>query len=186
MAKKTTKRPPGRPRKHPKPDPNEPKRPRGRPKGSKNKKNQQEQMLKVTGDISPRNAVQNYFDFSKLSGNEDDVNLKERIILSLIKNKNVVSTTCREVGIERKRFYRMKEQDLYFAEYTNEVREILLDFVEAKLIDMIEKGDKQLIMFYLKTQGKDRGYEESIKQEVKHTDGSININIIPPNENNNE
>lgn len=46
-----------------------------------------------------------------------------------------------------------------FQEVQNE-KESLLDLAESKLIDNIKNNDTTSILFYLKTQGKNRGYIE--------------------------
>ena len=56
-----------------------------------------------------------------------------------------------------------------FAQAVEEEREALKDTVENKLIDEIEAGNMTGIIFYLKTQAKDRGYIE--RHEVSGPDG---------------
>lgn len=55
-------------------------------------------------------------------------------------------------------------------------KESLLDLAEGMLIKNIQEQDNTAIIFYLKTQGKQRGYTE--KQEVDHTTGGDKINSI--------
>lgn len=50
-----------------------------------------------------------------------------------------------------------------------EAKERMLDFAEGKLYEKIKEGDNTAIIFYLKTQGKGRGYIE--RQEFTGTDG---------------
>lgn len=45
-----------------------------------------------------------------------------------------------------------------------EAKEATLDMAEAQLINLIQDGDRTSIIFFLKTQGKDRGYVE--RQEL--------------------
>lgn len=49
-------------------------------------------------------------------------------------------------------------------------RERLIDHVESRLHSEIDKGNVTAIIFYLKTQAKDRGYVE--RQELTGADGS--------------
>jgi len=53
-----------------------------------------------------------------------------------------------------------------------------LDHAEGKLQSLINKENPTAIIFYLKTQGKQRGYVE--RQEVTGADGKpVSINLIP-------
>ncbi len=59
----------------------------------------------------------------------------------------------------------------YVAEFTSvaqavvDSKEHMLDFAEAKLYEKISKGDNACLIFYLKCQGKERGFIE----RVEHT-----------------
>ena len=54
-------------------------------------------------------------------------------------------------------------------------REKKLDLAEFKLLENIKDNDNTAIIFYLKTQGKHRGYIE--KQEIEQT-GNDNLGVI--------
>ncbi len=51
-----------------------------------------------------------------------------------------------------------------------EIDEATLDFVESKLFELLNKGDKTAIIFYLKCKGKNRGYVE--RSEIVGKDGA--------------
>lgn len=59
-------------------------------------------------------------------------------------------------------------------------KESLLDLAESNLIKNIQEQDNTAIIFYLKTQGKARGYVE--KQEVVSANTNINTNVEPTEE----
>lgn len=67
-----------------------------------------------------------------------------------------------------------------------EVEDQTLDWAESRLLELISRGDKTAILFYLKCKGKARGYTE--RQEVTGSDGAplisepvkITINPVPP------
>ena len=74
-----------------------------------------------------------------------------------------VSKACAAANISRQTFYDwMKDSE--FAGQVDEVKEGLLDFAEHQLLSNIKDGKTAEILFYLKTNGKKRGYIE--RQEV--------------------
>lgn len=80
-----------------------------------------------------------------------------------------------------------KSADLQAA--LDEGREMVLDVAENRLYELIEQGDKNAIMFALKTRGKSRGYSERLEQTGADgaplmTGGAasltpVEINIVP-------
>lgn len=65
----------------------------------------------------------------------------------------------------------------------NEVRESLVDEVEMHMMNKIRSGAKEsvnLIMFYLKCLGKDRGFVETVKDTGKKA--SVKMKIVPTSE----
>jgi len=106
---------------------------------------------------------------------------KAAVLEALKRTLGVVSTACEASDCSRSQFYAWREADPEFKAATEEVTEFALDFVESKMMTLIngvkkltddgvtiyEKDpDKILIMFYLKTKGKKRGYIE--RTELDH------------------
>lgn len=60
-----------------------------------------------------------------------------------------------------------------------EVREKYLDFAEAKLLGLVKQGELEAIKFWLKCQGKDRGWTERPPNEQEIPHGAFTINIEP-------
>lgn len=81
------------------------------------------------------------------------------------KNGNITAT-CLAANIGRKTFYRYLENDAKFKEMIEDVNESLVDLAETKLLTLINEGDRESILFMLRTKGKDRGYG-NITQNVK-------------------
>ena len=52
-----------------------------------------------------------------------------------------------------------------------ESREVNLDLAESRLLKRIRKDDLAAIIFYLKSQGKERGYGQSAQVEITGKDG---------------
>lgn len=101
---------------------------------------------------------------------------KQAMIEALTASLGVVSDACKVVGIARKTHYQWIKTDENYKEEVEGISEVALDFVESKMFEKIKSGDTGLICFYLKTQGKKRGYIE--KQEVEHSGSNISINLI--------
>jgi hypothetical protein len=100
--------------------------------------------------------------------------LKKNMIEALIKTMGVVSAAARKVHknpIEaeglRKIHYEWMINDEVYNKNVNDIKNISLDFAESKLHQSINNGSDTATIFFLKTQGKSRGYVE--KQEIDHT-----------------
>ena len=52
-----------------------------------------------------------------------------------------------------------------------EIKEEILDLAEGRLITQIKKGNMRAIIFYLRTQGRSRGYVTGINHEHAGSDG---------------
>ena len=79
----------------------------------------------------------------------------------------VLKTACEMSGMCRKTIWEWRKKYPEFDAACHECEETALDFVESKMFKKIDRGDKgseSLIIFYLKTKGKHRGYIE--KQEI--------------------
>lgn len=84
---------------------------------------------------------------------------KQWLIAFQAKAGNVTSA-CKASGVARMTVYRWMDNDQEFYARYLEVREELLDFAEATLLTMIKEKHPGATMFFLKTQGKHRGYAE--------------------------
>jgi hypothetical protein len=113
---------------------------------------------------------------------------KAEMIQALRMHKAVVWKACNAVGITRYQHNDWMRDDPDYREVYESIKEDRLDFVESKMIECIdgikvhrgysEDGEPiiydvppndKLIQFYLKTQGKKRGYVE--RQEVTGAEG---------------
>lgn len=83
---------------------------------------------------------------------------KHALLQALKNNKGFVAKACEEVGISRRTYYSYVADDPLFAEMVMEIREEIVDIVENQLVVNAEKGYEASIIFFLKTQGKRRGY----------------------------
>lgn len=90
---------------------------------------------------------------------------KLTVLDALNKSSGIVATACKAAGISRFTFYKWYNEDKDFAEKVDDVKELQKDFAEALILKKMKEGDTAMIIFYAKTQMKDRGYSE----RVEHT-----------------
>lgn len=91
---------------------------------------------------------------------------KTLVIEYLKKSKGIVADACKNTGISRGTFYKWYKEDEDFKEQVDEINEATLDFVESKLLENIKKGEVTSIIFYLKTKGRNRGYQEKTEIDI--------------------
>lgn len=84
--------------------------------------------------------------------------------------KGYVSKAADILGCGPKTVYNYAERYPTVKEAIDAVREERHDFVESALMQRIKAQDTTAIIFYLKTQAKQRGYVE--RQEISGTDGA--------------
>lgn len=94
------------------------------------------------------------------------------MIEALRRSKGMVSVAARLLGCDRQTVYSAMQRHPEIGEVVAGERELLIDTAELKLVDSITKGQPWAISFYLKTQGRHRGYIE--KREVD-LDGRLTL-----------
>jgi lipid II:glycine glycyltransferase (peptidoglycan interpeptide bridge formation enzyme) len=101
---------------------------------------------------------------------------KKALLDALEKSLGVVTTACKKVGVGRTTYYEWYNNDTEFKDKVDELKNVALDFAESQLHKQIQSNSTAATIFYLKTQGKKRGYIE--KQEIDLTSGNEQINKI--------
>lgn len=92
---------------------------------------------------------------------------KKTLVIEYLKmSKGIVAEACKATGISRGTFYNWYKEDAEFQEEVNQINEDTLDFVESKLLENIKKGEVTSIIFYLKTKGRNRGYQEKAEIDI--------------------
>ena len=91
---------------------------------------------------------------------------KEKFLEALTQSRGIISTACEAIGVCRGTYYRWYNADPEFKEKVEEITETQVDFVESKLIQAIDRGDITATIFYLKTKGKKRGYNEKAQPKA--------------------
>ncbi len=90
---------------------------------------------------------------------------KEMLLKVMIENLGNVTKSCEVLNIDRGTFYNYYNNDNEFKQQIDDIKNITLDFVESKLLKKVKDEDITAIIFYLKTQGKKRGYIEKTEQD---------------------
>lgn len=112
--------------------------------------------------------------FCKVKSNKKQ-HTKKAILTALEKSLGVVTTACRQVGINRTTYYKYLKEDQEFAKQVKDIENIALDFAESQLHKQISEGNTTATIFLLKTKGKSRGYVE--RSEIVH-DNQVKSTII--------
>lgn len=111
---------------------------------------------------------------------------KKAMLEALAVTFGVVAHAAKQVGIDRTTHYTWLDSDPEYKAAVADLKEYKKDFIESKLIKLINDGDTAATIFAAKTQLKDRGYVE--RSEITGADGgpvemaAIAINIVQPKE----
>lgn len=90
------------------------------------------------------------------------------MIDALMKSGGLVHVAARVLGCAHTTLYARIKTSKAVAKALEEARNQNLDIAEAKLLELIRKGNVPSVIFYLKTVGKHRGYVE--RQEISVLD----------------
>ena len=103
---------------------------------------------------------------------------KENFLKALTLNSGHISEACKSANICRQTYYSWIEKDEEFRTMCDDVCESLLDLAESKLLENIRNNDNTAIIFFLKTKGRKRGYNESTQLELVKPISEINFDEI--------
>lgn len=99
---------------------------------------------------------------------------KEQFLGELENVMGIVSQAAKRVGIDRTTPYRWRTEDNQFAKDMDEIQNVVLDFAESKLYELVDDKHPTAIIFLLKTKGKDRGYVERQEFDIE---GGFNLSV---------
>ncbi len=94
---------------------------------------------------------------------------KEALLEALHNTSGIISSACRAAGVSRMTYYRYYNEDPEFRERADDIKELQKDFAESLILKKMKEGDTTMLIFYAKTQMKDRGYSE--RKEITGSDG---------------
>jgi len=118
---------------------------------------------------------------------------KDAMLQALTSTLGNVTDAAEKIGIARKTHYEWLKDDAEYSAAVASLKNVALDFAESQLKKLMEGAERQAlthdgevvtikdapntsaVIFYLKTQGKQRGYIE--RQELSTEIKSINITI---------
>lgn len=94
------------------------------------------------------------FNFDKFDKN------KQKFLKALVNCLGIVSDAAIQANMSRAIHYEWLKSDEEYAKSFDEIKDAQLDFAETQLMKGMKSGNPQLISFYLRTKGKQRGYME--------------------------
>ena len=94
---------------------------------------------------------------------------KADLLQALANTSGIVSSACKAANVSRMTYYRWYNEDPDFREKADDIKELQKDFAESLILKKMKAGDTTMIIFYAKTQMKDRGYTE--RREITGKDG---------------
>ena len=118
---------------------------------------------------------------------------KDAMLQALTSSLGNVTEAAEKIGIRRETHYAWLKDDAEYSAAVTSLKNVALDFAESQLKKLMEGAERQAlthdgevvtikdapntsaVIFYLKTQGKQRGYIE--RQELSTEIKSINITI---------
>jgi predicted transcriptional regulator len=99
----------------------------------------------------------------------------KQVIAALESADGYVSKAASLLGCTPQTVYNYRDRYATVAEAWHSIRERRHDFVENALHKLIKEGNVTAIIFYLKTQAKERGYVE--RQEIDHG-GKLKVEYV--------
>lgn len=84
---------------------------------------------------------------------------------AIIDSYGNISTIAKRLGVSRTTIYKYLEKNQDLKDRIESEREVAIDFAESQLMEKIKSGDTVSIIFFLKTQGRRRGYSERFQVE---------------------
>jgi len=99
-------------------------------------------------------------------------NRQKRFLKAYISAGYNISEACKKSGINRHTVLTWKKKDQEFASKMWEIEESIADFVESQMLKQIRNNNPAMIMWFLETKGKNRGYTR--KYEI---DNNVKIEL---------
>lgn len=85
---------------------------------------------------------------------------KKALLKALEQSLGVVTPAVKKAGLSRSVHYKWMNEDPEYKKAVEGLKDVAIDFAESKLHQQINDGNTTATIFFLKTQGKNRGYVE--------------------------
>jgi hypothetical protein len=102
---------------------------------------------------------------------------QETFLNALKANNGVVAPSARMAKISRATVYNWLNESEEFAKAYEETKNEALDFAEGCLIKAMEEGNITAIIFYLKCQGRARGWNDQATQQQTTNAQAVTVNV---------
>ena len=109
----------------------------------------------------------------------------EKVIEVIRKSRGNITAASRALGVARITMYEWINASDALQAAVHSERESFIDVAETKLQSKILEGDTTSLIFFLKTQGRNRGYVERRENEISGRNGDA-IQFIIEADNDNE
>jgi hypothetical protein len=100
-------------------------------------------------------------------------------IQAIEESHGLVTQAAKKLGVDRSAIYKARDRHPAIKQALEDSREQTTDIAESKLYQQINEGNITAIIFYLKTQGKNRGY---IERQERHYTGNLNLTELSDEE----
>ena len=87
---------------------------------------------------------------------------KKKLIAALEKSLGIVTEACEKAELSRRQHYVWYKEDADYRKSVDSIEGKYIDFAETHLKEQIEKGSTPATIFYLKTRGRKRGYNDTL------------------------
>lgn len=90
----------------------------------------------------------------------------KRITDALRESKGMISVAARRIGCSRTTIYAWAEEHPEIKATLEDERELMTDLTELSLYKQVQAGEGWAVQFYLRTQGKKRGYGDEMRHKI--------------------
>ena len=102
---------------------------------------------------------------------------EQQIAEAVEKAGGILTSAARNLGCDPSTIYSYLQRFPALGDVVTAAREGTLDLAESKLIEQIKKNNLTAIIFFLKTQGKSRGYIERSEHDLS-PNGPVTLRVV--------